>query len=413
MNDNLYYFHNKIVILLHMNHSLPTVYKLTIKSDGSHLITKIKDCDKPIIKDSDKPKIEHCNKLNIKDSDKQNIKDSDKLNINDCNELKIKYYNKLNIEYCNKQNIKDCDKQNIKDCDKLNIKDSDKQNTKDFNKLNINDSDKLNMNDSDMTYLMKWDGSCLGDWSNVQIIGKSNDGISNALYKIKFKNNIMNVHIKYVSCAYMCLIDELKPYFGLIKQGTHWFKRGNSSVIMIKNHKLYPKLNRFIDDICEKRNDKKSKWKNGGKELGIYYPELYETIQEICVFRLISGVNITNLSSICVYHHNKSNKYYGISINELNSVDCFDSPELSDDILSTYFSDTQIEVIAQNICRVRNHRQLDTFMVKSSDHVYNTAKRIDVRLINYQSAICQRILNILDSSFNYKESFGVNGPPLL
>jgi hypothetical protein len=253
---------------------------------------------------------------------------------------------------------------------------------------------------------------------------------------LRFNDHIIRGRIKYASNPFMCLIDEIKPFFGLVKQGTHWFRRGETVAIVVKDHKIYPTLKEFITNNCERPY-----------QLSNQYPMLFELAREIYVFRLIAGVQTTNMSSIRVrckdeytllgtkidhidltqiknepmilpnhitvkYDPTSLNRiYYGVSVDEVNSIMPFDSAELSSEIVSSYFEFKSMGLVAQDMCRVRNHRQLDLFMISFGDHVYNIARRVGPGMIIYRAQMCQRILNLLDESLT-DERIGVRGPPI-
>jgi hypothetical protein len=258
---------------------------------------------------------------------------------------------------------------------------------------------------------LKWDGTYLGVW--VQSKVKKVDG---SLYSFTYEDRTFEVEIIRANTAYICLVDELKPFFGLIKVGTHWFKSGTRCVI-ICNPRYYssPTLLKFTSE---------SKLKDS--QLKTMYPVLFESLREIFVFRIIAGVNRTTRGSIKIHKFGKRNsedipildryigyaldRYCGISIGEKEPASPYNEGELSLEIILNYFGQISLGAIAQNICRVRTFHQFDCFIISLSTHVEDTVGRIDRKLITVSNGIVQRAMSLLHSTLS-EESTGILGPP--
>ncbi len=184
---------------------------------------------------------------------------------------------------------------------------------------------------------LKWDGSCLGRWSEAKVTHQVKSG--QKLY-VQLQLGLGNIiaMVKYIRNPYPCLIDELKPYFGLVKQGTHWLKRGKTVVILIKikyrgmdiieNISLITFINNSCDDKAQTIIRK--------------YPELLQSIRQIFVFRLITGVKNNNNGSIIINFHDptdsRNGRCYGVSVDELSCVDSAGTAELSSNIFNEWFN---------------------------------------------------------------------------
>lgn len=257
---------------------------------------------------------------------------------------------------------------------------------------------------------LKWDGTCLGEWSSVTSVK-----VDTHQHRIEYLGRTLMVSVFMTNTPYMCLVDELKPFFGLVKVGTHWFKRGSRSVV-ICNGKYYASasLITFIKD-------------GGLKDdaLKIQYPVLFGSLQEIFVYRYIMGVNRTTRGDIKVHEfviktrstdeiskrlEQSEDKFYGVSIAEREPAEADSSPELSREIVCSYFSKISMGYIAQNMCRVRTYRQLDRFLISMATHVDDTVRRIDRKLITVSNGINQRSMTLLTSMMK-EETVGVRGPP--
>jgi len=247
--------------------------------------------------------------------------------------------------------------------------------------------------------ILRWDGSCLGQWSEVEMIRSSNRYDSSSV--IKFNGITLEVQIYQSSIPYMCLVDEMKGLFELNKRGTHWFKRGMRSVVITRAYSNTFTLKEFMDRSNYRVVD-----------LRKYQPRLYEQIRKIYILRNLFGVKNSNLSSIKIIDDSINRDYQALSIGEVNSIKTGQIAELPCNIIDDFFDDVDPERVAYTIYR----RSINSKIKKSkggdissyigifNDIIDDVAHRIDKRLLPYTSDIKARFLNTITSYRQYNYS---------
>jgi hypothetical protein len=241
--------------------------------------------------------------------------------------------------------------------------------------------------------MFKWDGTDITD----KIIKCD---IYEAKYnKVKYwvirNNGYINTGSKesYITCVVRnsknsvpCLIDELKPIFGLSKIGTHWCKQGGKIRILIQ---------------CLQTPDGHVKEEITLNNLNTIIPDkpppllLIMQIQEIFTFREILGVSCSYDSSIILREGGGS--YYPISY--------YDPGMLTDDkkvipgtILDHWFEDTSIDEVVQRILKIRRIDQLAQVLHDLREKIDEVIVRVDRNTVMYKSSIINRITERLQAS---------------
>ncbi len=278
---------------------------------------------------------------------------------------------------------------------------------------------------------LKWDGSCLGRWRDLRVLSKIS-GAHGVYYQIVIAGLTFITLIKITTSPFACIVDEIKPYFGLQKQGTHWVKRGEQTIILIRvpNDGIviseYPTLTDF-------RNQRRARYpKMGLKE---QLPVLTNHIQRNFVFRLIMGIRKLDNGSLVIRwtgmesggspNHQLSNDladthqiegtiaWYVISISETRAIEVGETSQLPDIIMKEWFSAITIEEIAREMCRVQEYNQINTFVHLFTSYIEDVINRVDRHLITLVKDIVYKLTTILTADLDPQLPVrrGVLGPP--
>lgn len=178
-----------------------------------------------------------------------------------------------------------------------------------------------------------------------------------------------------------CLIDELKPIFGLKKLGTHWCKINNRFKLLIK-----PVTNKdgYIQEelklnLCNFPIRKLLKLQ----------------IQEIFVFRELLGVTCTYESSIIL--REGANQIYPMSFYEPN-MSLNDTKILPCKILEKWFNHTSVDTVVKRLLKIHNIYNMASTLHDLRTKIEETIERVDRQNIGYKSIILNRITQRLQTS---------------
>lgn len=309
--------------------------------------------------------------------------------------------------------------------------------------------------------MFKWDGTDITDLishSNITCSCKKFNKIE--YWIIRYYPDINNDEPKLVkeceeicmirSCknGISCLIDELKPIFGLRKLGTHWCKYGpkNKTKILIKaniinnNHNNSNNHNNNEDKTIMGnymipsgyipvgyvpvgvQSEIKSEVKSEVIQLNNipegYVKEDLSTVgeditlnnlpaseitdlltlqvQEIFTFRELLGVTISFESSIIV-RENSRKELYPISFYDPNMA-TFDTKIIPYTILDKWFKDTSIDEVVKRLLKIYDINKLGVTLHNLRTQIENTINRVDRNLISYKEYILTRITQRLQTT---------------
>lgn len=226
--------------------------------------------------------------------------------------------------------------------------------------------------------MFQWDGTDVSD-----IISRSD------IYEAEYGKNkywiIQNV--KKVTCLMRnskstipCLIDELKPVFGLQKLGTHWCKQGGKIRILIK---------------CVETSEGHIKEELSINKLETYSPLIKLQIQEIFAFRELLGVTCSYSSNIII--RECKNNLYPISFYEPNMLTT-DTKIIPFTVLEKWFNDSSIDFVVKRLCKIHSLDRLSVVLHNLRNSIEETIDRVDRRLITYKSCIINRITERLQTT---------------
>ena len=206
-------------------------------------------------------------------------------------------------------------------------------------KKNLKNSKELKCNDKIATNPFKWDGSYLGEVTNLKYLFEDYCQIEINLYVGYGK-------IKRSLTVQPCIIDEMKIIFGLPKMGTHWFTYKNKVYILtkVKTKKLeftnFENSNSQKSEITnyefqksESTNSENSEFQNSNSiksqnekveivvdkylnEVNILHPKFVQQVQATFVFQDLMGLRKPNI----VIRYSDNYLYYPISTDEKQVV---------------------------------------------------------------------------------------------
>ena len=233
--------------------------------------------------------------------------------------------------------------------------------------------------------MFKWDGSNVTDIISKSDIyqGKYNDKI---YWMIKYDNNkiIEEVICIIKSCknTIPCLIDELKPVFGLPKLGTHWFiykKKMKMLIKCVRTKKGYIKeeitLNKI--EVCTRL--------------------LILQIQEIFTFRELLGVTCSYESSIII--RESKNSIYPISYYDPNMT-IKDVKVIPFTVLNKWFKGTSIDNVVKRLLKIYKIDRIGEVLYNIRNKIEKIIERVDKRAISYKTCIINRITERLQTTLN-------------
>ncbi len=282
--------------------------------------------------------------------------------------------------------------------------------------------------------LMKptWDGSCLGSWSQVTIYQtlKKNNTI---YHQIEMGGKRIIVQTKQCKTPYMCMVDEMKTYFGLPKQGTHWFTYGNLGKLVKVIIKTVTKMVNLTPIIISYPTLSEFKRISSvGKHIRKDFPELAERIRISFVFRVIFGIKRTNKSSLIIkwfYPKITSNPplissrwmnmelpgqkeliWYPVSIDESSPHEPCTNGNIPDTILDEWFDEKEIAVVIKEMCLIREYKHVQPFIMETQNKIEKVVGRVDGRLITHVKEIIQRLILRLTFDLKQPSSFKIKAP---
>lgn len=177
-----------------------------------------------------------------------------------------------------------------------------------------------------------------------------------------------------------CLIDELKPVFGLQKIGTNWcVHKGKFKILykIVKTPENYIKEESTLDKYEVTDNLFKMQ------------------IQEIYTFRELLGITCSYDSSIIV----RTSRYgvYPVSYYEPN-MQMEDTKVIPYLVLEKWFGDLSIDDVVKRLLSINNIDKMAVTVFNIRSSIEKVIEHVDRRLISYQSCIMNRVIQRLQTS---------------
>jgi hypothetical protein len=233
--------------------------------------------------------------------------------------------------------------------------------------------------------------------------------------------------------AYGCFVDEMKSFFGLPKQGTHWFRSGaNVKIIYPVEIKLvgnqmaiieFPKLKEFMNLYSEGKIYCSGEMTN---TFQANFPDLSQKIRISFAFRLIFGQKQINKSSITIKwspppqytgcSQGKEWVWDSVSVDETTPVDPGIDNELSSSISDYWFGQQTINhginQTVKEMCKIWKFEEIKEYLLLVGNQIEQTINRIDKRLISHGREIIQRLTTRLMADIRSKPSTEIAIPCL-
>lgn len=251
------------------------------------------------------------------------------------------------------------------------------------------------MNDNPFT----WDGSDLTDWCNSCTIFT---GKLNKLHWWKIIDNKDKIYLCFARTssngAIPCIIDELKPLFGLIKIGTHWVKLKGKTYILYRPQ-LVGKKKKFMlveQTLTEWLSEKIDA--AGGIKHFQYDPMLVMQVQEIFAFRELLGISRTFESSLIVRKGLCGPSV--LSWYEPNMADHMKG-NIPFTVLEKWFENynTDLATIVKKITKITSRDKLTQRIQEIQKDAEAVIKRIDDYHIRFADYLKTRIIDRVQSTF--------------
>jgi len=178
--------------------------------------------------------------------------------------------------------------------------------------------------------------------------------------------------VRTCSSTLPCLIDELKPLFGLNKIGTHWIMHKNKMKILTRAN--------ISKDGYIKTDYTLNKYKN-------IDVELKRKIQNVFVFRELLGLDKSTESSIVL--KKIKNKIYPLSFYEPDILSC--DTVLSKIIVNKWFNDISMDKLIKDMLNIYNIKNITSIIHELRVQFEDIIERVDRNLITYCDVILERI----------------------
>ena len=177
-----------------------------------------------------------------------------------------------------------------------------------------------------------------------------------------------------------CLIDELKPTFGLQKIGTNWCVYKGKIKILYKN-------------LCTPENYIKEESTLDKYDIKDHLFRMQ--VQEIYTFRELLGITRSYDSSIIV--RKSRDGVYPVSYYEPNMM-MEDKKVIPFSVLEKWFGDLSIDDVVKRLLSIHtiDKMAVTVFYIRSS--IQKIIERVDRRLITYQSCIMNRVIQRLQTT---------------
>ena len=223
--------------------------------------------------------------------------------------------------------------------------------------------------------MFKWNGSNITDFiNNKKIIIREAIYEKNIFWTIWDKTrNISDIGLVRSSSNNMpCLIDEMKPAFGLEKIGTHWFKFGGKIMILSKV---------IFEDgsIVQELHLNQIK----------YNKKLETEVQKIFVFRELLGLSKNFESSIIL--RKKGYFIQPVSFYEPNMNPGSCKTVLPNTVLQKWFPKTDIDHSVLKIIPVDTAENINSVLSELKGKLDKIANRVNPDAITHMDEIISRL----------------------
>lgn len=225
--------------------------------------------------------------------------------------------------------------------------------------------------------VFKWDGSSLGELSDENIKEK----------QIKEKQHLWTLtiggheaigYVRTSTTIHSCIIDELKPIFGLNKLNTHWFYHKKKIHIFIK---YYPD-DKKLDELSVKNIN----------------PNLIKQVQAIFIFREILGIKSTNEGNIILRDElliSTNEKKITVDEKKENAI-------IKDKDYRKWFTTTkEFNLSLRRLLKVHIKSDLVGRYMYYSDKINEVISRVDIKYAYLTKIILIRTVDLISLNADY------------
>jgi hypothetical protein len=223
-----------------------------------------------------------------------------------------------------------------------------------------------------------WDGSDLGSYPDDIIVYE--DAHDNVKYwKITIGNRTEVCMYRKYTNMFPCVVDELKPFFGLTKNGTHKIKIGSTRYIITRLHQdadgdpIFGRpLSKILPDDPLRMDD-----------------YISQEIRKILAFRELLAISSSYESNIWL--HPTGATYQPISVREINSKldKGQDVSVVTSGIIKKWFSKISLSQTIKQL--VNYHGDPSECLVRTRKDVDKVISRVDENYIMYSNFIQDRL----------------------
>jgi len=227
--------------------------------------------------------------------------------------------------------------------------------------------------------MFKWDGSDITEFINSEETFIREAEYKKNTYWVIINGEETEICLARTSTSTLpCLIDEMKPIFGLEKVGSHWFKFKGKNM-------LINKLEIVDGCILEELTLKDIK----------YSKKLELEVQKIYIFRELLGMSKNFDSSVIL----RNKKYFmkPISFYEPNMMPSKNSIVLANTILEKWFSNTTVDEVVLKMFKVDKIENLATVLSYIKIKLDKIVERVNPESVTHVDEIVSRIRTRLQS----------------
>jgi hypothetical protein len=232
--------------------------------------------------------------------------------------------------------------------------------------------------------MFRWNGT---DVSNIIKDAEIREGRGEKrkYWNVILGENVETVIVKNSSHTVACLMDELKPVFGLEKIGTHWVKLHGKIYILFR-----PERDRDGQILEELTLDDYK-----------YDKAIVREVQKIFLFREILGVTQNMEKNVIL-------RIRGLYIQPLSFYESNLKPSqagkvLSNIILDKWFKDVDLDQAVADFFHITSIEEINGILLPLRQHLEEVVDRTDPSSIMYVDEICSRIRSRLQSSLTFEK----------
>lgn len=179
--------------------------------------------------------------------------------------------------------------------------------------------------------------------------------------------------VRTSTTTYPCLIDEIKPVFGLHKVGTHWFRQYNKIMIL---QKARTRNGVVIQEL--RLND-----------LSYHHERLEPEVRKIFTFRELLGMSKNHESAIILREF--EDVIVPISFYEPGMDPAHKGKVIPESILKRWFGNMTIDLLVKKLLQIEKSDEMTKKLAEIRSHLEEIVNRVDKEQITFVDEILTRI----------------------